>query len=69
MVHANRRCSHDSCSMPPSFNVEGSKTAAYCRRHAMRGMVNVVAKRCLHDTCSAYPSFNVEGSASGAYCK
>ena len=42
MVHVPaRRCSHDSCTKRPSFNVEGSKTAVYCKQHAEDGMVNI----------------------------
>ena len=42
MVNVRRqRCSHKPCTKHPSFNVESSKTRAYCRKHAEDGMVNV----------------------------
>ena len=63
------RCSHASCTKRPSFNFEGSTTAAYCRQHAVDGMVDVVSKRCSHDSCTKRPSFNFEGRATAAYCK
>ena len=64
----NKLCSHESCTRYPGFNVEGSKRGAYCRRHALDGMVDVISQRCSHDTCTRGPYFNVEGSKKGAYC-
>ena len=64
----NKLCSHDSCTRYPSFNVEGRKRGAYCRRHALDGMVDVISKRCSHDSCTRGSYFNVEGSKKGAYC-
>ena len=65
----SRRCSHDSCTKRPSFNVEGSKTAVYCRQHAMDGMVYVHSRCWLHDSCTKHPGFNVAGSKTAAYFK
>ncbi|CAN0441221.1 unnamed protein product [Laminaria digitata] len=65
----SKRCFNDSCTRHPSFNVEGSKTSAYCKQHADDGMLNVYNKRCLHDSCTRHQSFNVEGSKTSAYCK
>ena len=62
-----RRCCYEFCRTDPSFNVEGSKTTAYCKQHAQDGMVGVSRKRCLHEFCRKRPSFNVEGSKSAAY--
>ena len=62
------RCSHDSCATRATFNVEGSKTAAYCRQHAGDNMVDVRNKRCSHDSCTRGPCFNFEGSKKGAFC-
>ncbi|CAN0505601.1 unnamed protein product, partial [Laminaria digitata] len=62
------RCSYDDCTTQPSFNVEGCKTAVYCRQHARGGMVNVYSRRCSHDSCTRQPSFNVEGKTA-AFCK
>ena len=70
MVNVNtRHCSHDSCMKKPYFNVEGSKTAVYCRQHADDGMVDVLSKRCSQDSCTKQPGFNFVGSRTSAFCK
>ena len=43
----------------PSFNVEGSKTAAYCTQHAADGMVNVYRRRYSNESCMKEPSLDV----------
>ena len=53
----------------PSFNIEGSKTAAFSRQHGEHGMVDILIWRCSHDLCSKQPSFDVEGSKTPAFCK
>ena len=65
----HKRCSHDSCTRQPNFNVKGSKTAAFCKQHAEDDMVNVSRKRCSHDACTTRPSFNFEGSKKAMFCK
>ena len=65
----SKRCSHDSCTKVPTFNVAGTKKAAYCKQHAQDGMVDVRTKRCSNESCTKYPSFNVEGSKSPVYCR
>ena len=69
VVVVSRRCAHDFCATRPTYNVQGSKTAAYCKPHAVDGMVDVVNKRCSHDSCGRRPTFNVEGSRTAVYCK
>ena len=66
---SNKRCSHESCTTLPLFNVVGSKKGLYCKRHAEDGMVDVISKRCLYDLCTVRPSFNHVGSKSPAFCK
>ena len=66
-VH-HRRCSYDGCTKHPTFNVEGSKTAMYCRHHAEDGMVDVHHRRCSRNLCTRIPHFNVKGMKA-AYCK
>ncbi|CAM9318963.1 unnamed protein product [Laminaria digitata] len=64
------RCSHDACVAVPSFNVKGSKGAAFCKKHAEDGMVNVRSySRCSSDACMTLPRFNVKGSKRPAFCK
>ena len=64
----SKRCSHYLCTKHPSFNVEGSRTAAFCKSHAHDGMVDVPRKRCSHDFCTMKPSFCMEGSRTALYC-
>ncbi|CAM9629960.1 unnamed protein product [Laminaria digitata] len=64
-----RRCSHDSCRMYSSFNVKGSKTAVYCKKHACDGVVDVRRKNCLHNSCTRRPSFSIDSGKIGVYCK
>lgn len=65
----SKRCSHDSCTKYPSFNIESSRTAVYCKQHAKDGMVDVHSKRCLHDSCTKQPTSNVDGGKRSAYCE
>ncbi|CAN0479868.1 unnamed protein product, partial [Scytosiphon promiscuus] len=62
-----KRCLHDSCAKGPSFNVEGSKMAAYCKQHADQGMVNVSSKRCSHSLCTRQPTWGllIDSAAKG----
>lgn len=66
---SSKPCSHDSCTKYPSFNIESSRTAMYCKQHAKDGMVDVHSKRCLHDSCTKQPTCNVDGSKRSVYCK
>ena len=62
------RCSHDSCTRQASFNVEGSKKAAYCKQHAKDGMVDVRHKRCSHDSCTRHPLWGVLADGVATVC-
>ena len=64
-----RRCLRDSCTRVPSFNIDGSKPAVYCRKHAEDDMVDVRIKSCLRISCRRRPTFNVDGSKTAVYCK
>ena len=69
-VSTMRRCHYSQCDAGASYKFEGdSKSPAYCRQHALDGMVDVHNKRCAHDSCRKHPNFNVEGSKRPAYCK
>ncbi|CAM9501879.1 unnamed protein product, partial [Laminaria digitata] len=63
------RCSYDSCTKRPSYNVDGCNTAAYCRQHAKHGMVDVRCHRCSHDSCTGRPRWGVltDGAATVCY--
>ena len=64
----SKRCSHDSCTTQPSYNVAGSKTAIYCKQHAENGMVKISVKHCSYDSCRRRPNFNVKGKKP-VFCK
>ena len=49
----SQRCLHDSCVKGAYFNIYGSKTPAYCKQHAAKGMINICAKRSLIGSCGA----------------
>ena len=55
-------CLHYSCTRQPNFNFEGIQKEAYCRQHAVDGMVDVRQGRCSRDSCHKPPAFNFEGS-------
>lgn len=65
----SRRCLHETCTLLPTFNVEGRKTASHCRQHAEEGMVDVHNKRCYFTSCTKRPSFNIDGIKVAMYCK
>lgn len=53
----SKLCANGSCGMEPSFGVDGSKVAVYCRQHSGDGLVNVRRKHCAYGGCSKAPSF------------
>ena len=63
------RCQYQHCETHAVFNLEGSKSAAFCKRQSTIGMVDVVHKLCLNDACTKQPSFGVAGSKTSVYCK
>ncbi|CAM9793480.1 unnamed protein product, partial [Laminaria digitata] len=64
-----KRCSYDSCRKIPSFGVDGSKTAVYCKQHSVDGMVSVRHKPCTNNSCRKHATFNVEGTKTPVYCQ
>ena len=61
--------SNDFCTRPSSFNVEGSKTAVYCKQHAEEGVGNVRSNGCMHDSCARQSEINFEGGKKAAFRK
>ena len=59
-----RRCSHETCLRRPSFNVQGSKTAAYCEQHARDGMIKTGNKRGSHRIGTRKASIKVDGGSA-----
>ena len=51
----------------PSFNVEGSKLAAYCKQHPEGSMVNAYSRRCSYFACTKPPRYNVKESKIATY--
>ncbi|CAM9198403.1 unnamed protein product [Laminaria digitata] len=69
MVNVRKgRCSHDSCTRQPNFNVAGSKKAMYCREHAENDMVDVSSKRCSNNSCTMFPRWGVLSDSSASVC-
>ncbi|CAM9179223.1 unnamed protein product, partial [Ectocarpus sp. 12 AP-2014] len=64
-----RSCQEHGCTTQPSFGNIGSKKAEYCKRHAKKGMVNVVNMRCSHPGCTTQPSFGNIGSKKEFCCQ
>ncbi|CAN0529609.1 unnamed protein product, partial [Scytosiphon promiscuus] len=63
-----RRCSHNTCIKGPCYNVEGNKTAVYCKQHAEDGMVAVCSRRCTHDLCIRAPSWGALTHGTATVC-
>ncbi|CAM9185563.1 unnamed protein product [Sphacelaria rigidula] len=63
-----RRCYEENCGKYPSFGVEGTKTAIFCSKHAVDGMVDVKSKRCSQEGCRTYPAYGWKGSTKAEYC-
>ena len=70
MIYVNgRRCLDASCTSISSFNFEGIKTAAYCKKHAVDGMVNVNPNsRCSHLSCTNRPMWGLLTAAAATAC-
>lgn len=66
---ASEKCLNGSCTKRPSFNVNGSKKALYCKEHTENGMANVLGQRCAHESCTRLATFSIEGSKRVEYCK
>ncbi|CAM9151373.1 unnamed protein product, partial [Laminaria digitata] len=63
-----KRCARDPCAEWPSFNFEGQKTPAFCKKHSEDGMVNVFHS-CARGCCETAPNINFHGSKRPAFCK
>lgn len=63
------RCISQKCHTWAGFNAEGTKTPAYCKRHAKGGMVNICSRRCLYASCTTLASYYVYEETSPLYCK
>ena len=62
-------CSTKGCDKIAAFGVEGTKTAEYCRQHALGGLVNVKNIICSTKGCGKRPSFGVAGTKTAEYCR
>ena len=60
-------CSQEGCLVKPSFNIKGSKTAKYCQKHKLEGMINITKKICQYDNCELNALFDIKGG-KGKYC-
>ena len=64
-----KMCRTEGCGTRPSFGVEGTKTAEYCRQHALDGMINVNKRTCRTEGCGKIAAFGVEGTKTAEYCR
>ncbi|CAN0469189.1 unnamed protein product, partial [Ascophyllum nodosum] len=55
------------CGKRPSFGVAGTKTAEYCRQHALDGMVNVHGKVRIEDS-GMISAFKVADTKTDEHC-
>ena len=62
------RCLNHVCTARARYNIQGIKTALYCRKHAEDGMLNVYVRRCLHYACTKSASFNFHGKKFPTHC-
>ncbi|CAN0400536.1 unnamed protein product, partial [Ascophyllum nodosum] len=68
VVHGkSKKCRAEGCSKTPSFGAASTKTAEYCARYALDGMVSV-KRRCGTEGCGKIPSFGVAGTKTTEYC-
>ena len=65
----SKRCSHESCYSVPSYNIQGSKTAAYCRQRAKEGMVAVFKNHCSYGFWMTRPTSTFGGSTKAVSCR
>ncbi len=64
-----RYCKTENCTTHPTYGKEGSKIAEYCKKHKLRGYVDVVHKKCKHENCTTQPTYGKEGSKIAEYCQ
>ena len=50
----------DGCGKVRNLNAVGSDRPAFCKKHALHGMVD---RRCLHDGCPTFALFSVTGKS------
>ena len=54
----------NNCSKHPSFGMEGTKTALYCKTHKTAESVDVKHKKCTFNGCKINAKFGVEGTST-----
>jgi hypothetical protein len=63
----SKKCIDENCTKQPSYNVEGSKDALYCRTHMKTNMVNIKYKKCKSDWCSSCVNPRYDGYCAFCY--
>ena len=67
--YGTKVCIASGCTRIASCNAPDQTKAAYCARHKLPGMDNVVSKRCAQYGCHILgPKFNAPGKTTGLYC-
>jgi hypothetical protein len=64
----SKKCIHIECSVLPSYNYPGEKTAIYCAKHKLDDMINIKSKTCIYEGCNIQPSCNYLGEKTAIYC-
>ena len=62
-------CKTEGCDKIAAFGVDGTKTAEYCRQHALGGLVNVKNIICSTKGCGKRALFGVTGTKTAEYCR
>lgn len=67
----SKNCKFASCHKRASYNTPDSKTAKYCQKHALNGMVNIHKNKrtCIEKDCKKWAGFNMPNKKSGLYCQ
>ena len=60
-----KMCRTEGCGTQPSFGVAGTKTAEYCKQHALDGN----GKNCGTEGCGKIAAFGVAGTKAIEYCR
>ena len=63
------QCKANGCDKQPVFGLPNNKQAAYCKSHALEGMIDIKNKRCLVDNCTKQPSYGLPDDKRATYCK
>ena len=64
-----RYCKAIDCTKRSSYGLPDDKTATYCKKHALEGMIDIKNKRCKAIDCTTRPSYGLPDDKKATYCK